>query len=315
MNRPLARITPLRAIVMMSSGARLKWLLGLIAAALLGVLAYFASIEMQTSRLQARYLAGLDRGISFAVKPGRQGTVISFSEQRLERALTTSGSATHCCLVPATPDRARFRGLAERATPNDALSRRRRFVSAVSGKRSRRPATVRRHGRAAFQRTYPHRSTTSFDAIPPLIVNSLLFIEDRELLDPNQPNRNPAIDWGRFGHALLDQGVRIFNRHQRHRAAARSPPRSRSSVTRRMAAPRPRRKNCGRSRRLRCARIWTGRRRCPRARNRRALPEFGAVVGAAGRRRDQRHRRRPGGLVRARLRRGQRASSRRRTSA
>ena len=83
MNRPLAQITPLRAIVMMSSGARLKWLLGLIAAALLGVLAYFASIEMQTSRLQARYLAGLDRGISFAVKPGARRQH-SFSEQRLD---------------------------------------------------------------------------------------------------------------------------------------------------------------------------------------------------------------------------------------
>jgi membrane peptidoglycan carboxypeptidase len=45
-------------------------------------------------------------------------------------------------------------------------------------------------------------------------VNSLLFVEDRELLDSSQPNRNPAIDWGRFGHALLDQGARIFNRHQ-----------------------------------------------------------------------------------------------------
>ncbi|MEA3117900.1 MAG: hypothetical protein QOI13_1170, partial [Paraburkholderia sp.] len=67
MNRPLVRITPLRAIVTMSPAARIKWFLGLVTAALLGVLAYFVSVEMQTSRLQARHLARLDRGVSFAV--------------------------------------------------------------------------------------------------------------------------------------------------------------------------------------------------------------------------------------------------------
>mgnify|MGYP003704869217 CR=1 FL=1 len=36
-----------------------------------------------------------------------------------------------------------------------------------------------------------------FDTVPRVIADSLLFIEDRYLLDANQPNRNPAIDWGR----------------------------------------------------------------------------------------------------------------------
>jgi membrane peptidoglycan carboxypeptidase len=54
----------------------------------------------------------------------------------------------------------------------------------------------------------------NFDAVPPLVRNSLLFIEDRYLLADDQPNRNPAIDWGRFGRALADQGLRFVNRHQ-----------------------------------------------------------------------------------------------------
>ena len=74
MNRPLARM-PLRAIATMSAGARFKWLLGLLAATLVAVLAYFVSVEMQTSRLQARYLARLDRGVAFIVGPGPSDSI------------------------------------------------------------------------------------------------------------------------------------------------------------------------------------------------------------------------------------------------
>ena len=40
---------------------------------------------------------------------------------------------------------------------------------------------------------YPQRSYPSFDAVPPLLVDTLLFIENRELLDPRFPRRNPAV--------------------------------------------------------------------------------------------------------------------------
>ncbi len=56
-------------------------------------------------------------------------------------------------------------------------------------------------GAPIYDATFPHRVYTDFDAIPPLVVRSLLFIEDRYLLDPDAPNRNPAIDWRRFGRA------------------------------------------------------------------------------------------------------------------
>jgi len=40
-----------------------------------------------------------------------------------------------------------------------------------------------------------------FDGIPPLIVKTLLFLENRELANPTDPGSNPAIDWRRFGKA------------------------------------------------------------------------------------------------------------------
>jgi hypothetical protein len=69
MNRPLARL-PLRYIATMSPGSRWKWLTFVALAALVGLLAYFVSLEMQTSRLQARYFTRIGRQVSFSVQPG-----------------------------------------------------------------------------------------------------------------------------------------------------------------------------------------------------------------------------------------------------
>ena len=41
----------------------------------------------------------------------------------------------------------------------------------------------------------------SFEEVPPLIVSTLLFLENRELTNPTGPGSNPAIDWGRLGKA------------------------------------------------------------------------------------------------------------------
>jgi membrane peptidoglycan carboxypeptidase len=55
---------------------------------------------------------------------------------------------------------------------------------------------------------YPERTYARFDSVPRLMVDSLLFIEDRQLLDPRFPMRNPAIEWDRFGKAVANQALR-----------------------------------------------------------------------------------------------------------
>ncbi len=61
-----------------------------------------------------------------------------------------------------------------------------------------------------FSARYPERAYGNFSAIPKLLVDSLLFIENRELLDTTYPNRNPAVEWDRFGKALVDQGISVL---------------------------------------------------------------------------------------------------------
>ena len=51
----------------------------------------------------------------------------------------------------------------------------------------------------------PRQRYPSFNAIPPLVVGSLLFIEDRTLLASEPAEANPAVDWPRFAKAALSQ--------------------------------------------------------------------------------------------------------------
>jgi membrane peptidoglycan carboxypeptidase len=59
------------------------------------------------------------------------------------------------------------------------------------------------HNDPLFQARYPKRVFERFDDIAPILVQTLLFIENRELLDSEHPTRNPAVEWDRLANALL----------------------------------------------------------------------------------------------------------------
>lgn len=61
-----------------------------------------------------------------------------------------------------------------------------------------------------YRAAFPNRVYENFDAVPSLVTDSLLFIENRELLDANQPKKNPAIEWDRLGRAVLDKVIQVF---------------------------------------------------------------------------------------------------------
>ncbi len=61
---------------------------------------------------------------------------------------------------------------------------------------------------------YPRQAYAKFEDIPPLIANTLLYIENRELLDPNHPQRNPAVEWDRLAQALLEKAAQIVDPHR-----------------------------------------------------------------------------------------------------
>ena len=59
------------------------------------------------------------------------------------------------------------------------------------------------NGRTMYKMVNPGRVYKDFYDIPYLVVQALLFIENRELLSDTNPTTNPAIEWGRFAKAVL----------------------------------------------------------------------------------------------------------------
>jgi len=49
-----------------------------------------------------------------------------------------------------------------------------------------------------------------FADIPPLVIDTLLFIENRELLAETYPRRNPAVEWDRLADALVSRAVGLL---------------------------------------------------------------------------------------------------------
>jgi len=58
----------------------------------------------------------------------------------------------------------------------------------------------------------PEHVYQAYSEIPPLVVDSLLFIENRHMLDPKNPTHNPAVEWDRLSKALVDYGIHIVDR-------------------------------------------------------------------------------------------------------
>ncbi len=54
-----------------------------------------------------------------------------------------------------------------------------------------------------FKAVYPVHGYANFDSIPPVILKTLLFIENRELFNEQKTYVNPAVEWDRLGFASL----------------------------------------------------------------------------------------------------------------
>ena len=159
------------------------------------VLVWAGLTEARTSYLQSWLFSHLDRRINFAVHPGPDPTVqfprhgpyderLGYVElPRFVTALSAHGYAVDS-EAQWSPDLAR------------AV-----HAGACPIYREKDQAGLRiydRNGDRVYGTQFPDRAYRDFAAIPPVVVDSLSFIEDRYLFDPRYPNRNPAIEWKRF---------------------------------------------------------------------------------------------------------------------
>lgn len=156
--------------------------------------------EVETSALQARVFATYAARLSFTTDSGPSPRIAfprggPFDEQR---------GYSRIPRFQARLEDAGFR-IAEQARVSEELAQ---LVGWGVPPPYREPAVVgvriRAAGGSSLYERFHHASVfESFDDIPPLLVQSLLFIENRELLDPLHARTNPVIEWDRLAMAGL----------------------------------------------------------------------------------------------------------------
>ncbi|HYB70005.1 MAG TPA: transglycosylase domain-containing protein, partial [Candidatus Bathyarchaeia archaeon] len=179
---------------------------------ILAIIALLAGlIEMRTSTVQALMLSTLARHLTFRVEAGPSPSV------RFPRSGPYDERLGYTRL-PAFVDRLEAGGyhVEQQARFSTGLGRLATLgIFPPYREKTRAGLEVQdREGQPLYATRYPERAYERFEAVPPLLVNTLLFIENRTLLDTAQPFRNPAVDWRRLAKAV---GVETVGRLGRER--------------------------------------------------------------------------------------------------
>ncbi|MGH7300826.1 MAG: transglycosylase domain-containing protein, partial [Candidatus Rokuibacteriota bacterium] len=163
------------------------------------VLALAALVEVRTSAGQALVLSRVAAALTYRVEAGPSPAVRFPRTGPYDERLGYTR-------VPAFIERLEAAGyrVERQARLSPVLDRLAGWGLAVPYHEKTRAgfAVLDRHDRALYATHYPGQVYERFEAVPPLLVNTLLFIENRELLEPGHPYRNPVVDWRRLAKAV-----------------------------------------------------------------------------------------------------------------
>jgi len=167
----------------------------------IGLLAWFITDEMRTSRVQAHYLSALGNQLSFAVHAGDTPPLPAPAGPYDMRAgyprmaeFTTRLQARGFEVAEAAHPSARLKTLTARG------------LYPAYREKDRTGLTIHDESSHVLHAAgYPERTYTRFKDIPAVLVTALLFIENKELLDRRFAERNPAVEWDRFAQAVVGQ--------------------------------------------------------------------------------------------------------------
>ena len=181
---------------------RNRWLIA--GVALAGAAIALVTAEIRTSWLQSLVLSKVAKGVSFSMEPGRNPEFrhphsgpydVRLGYSELANFIKRLDGAGHEVKAQARGSQTFQRLMDLGLYPI--------YEQKVQGGLS----ILDRDGRELFVSSWPERVYPSFDAIPPVVVNTLLFIENRELLDRENPYKNPAVEWNRLAYAALTLGL------------------------------------------------------------------------------------------------------------
>ena len=181
----------------------------------LGVLVMVAGFlivyEMRTSALQAQYFSMLSRRLTHHVASGPSSTILFPSAGPYDTRLGYTR-------LPEFLERLTTHGytIARQARMSPFLQQTVRWgLFPVYDEKTQAGLRIRgRRDEWVYATLRPARIYPRFEDIPKVIVETLLFIENRELLNPNYPQRNPVVEWDRLGRAAWLAMARIVTPNQ-----------------------------------------------------------------------------------------------------
>jgi membrane peptidoglycan carboxypeptidase len=180
------------------------WAVALLALGLLAAIAYH---EMRTSTLQSLFLSNYVTKLSHPIEPGPSPAMAVPEGGPFDRQRGYS-------LIPEFQERLAVRGyrVVEQARQSPELIQLVRWGVAPPYPESPVAGLVIRDTRGTVLHDARPRAGfyRRFGEVPPLVVNTLLFIENRELGRATNPRANAAVDWPRLAKAsLLYAGSRV----------------------------------------------------------------------------------------------------------
>lgn len=180
---------------------------GIFCVLLAALLVSAAVYEMQTSYLQSRLFSRFAGDMNYSVEPGLSNAIIFPATGPYNERQGYTG-------LPVFTERLLNRGfeIGSQARFSPALME---FVHLGGNP----PYREKQHsgltilddaGAPLYHTRQPERIYSEFADIPPLLVNTLLFIENRELLTDKNPRRNPAVEWDRLGQVAVAHAINVF---------------------------------------------------------------------------------------------------------
>ncbi|MEB0075657.1 transglycosylase domain-containing protein [Pseudomonas sp. CCI3.2] len=185
-------------------GWRLFWLLLFIGLVALG---FAVSSEIHSSMLQAREFSRFSNELGYSMQKGPSNAIAYPGDGPFDKRLGYSALGE---FLPRLLKRDYLITQQVRFSPDLLGYSQRGFFVPYQEKIQAGLSITDCRGSLLYQFVYPQQLYPDFTSIPPLVVNSLLFIENRDLLDPKQPRANPAVDWPRFAKAAISQVAKLF---------------------------------------------------------------------------------------------------------
>ncbi|WP_229510673.1 MULTISPECIES: transglycosylase domain-containing protein [unclassified Massilia] len=164
----------------------------------------YAVYETRTSTLQAKIFAGMMKDVHYRMEKGASPAIRFPAESPYDARL---GYSHMPAFLTKLQTRDYIIDAQARMSPKMLELADRGLFATYSEKTRTGLEILDCRSQPLFATRFPERFYERFDDTPQLLVQSLLFIENRELLDPAYPKRNPAVEWDRFSKAVFDKSL------------------------------------------------------------------------------------------------------------